>query len=474
MKSFVGAALLGAATASQGGKLKLTWTDCGDASTHGHIKSLSPQELTIGDKTSLVGKGSLDEAMDGVSYKVTAKAGIVPVFSHTGDACKPEAIKLPAGLGEIDMKGFKCPIVPGAADLDLDVTLSGNVPAKLARVTIELTATAKSGDKALCMQIKTSPEAHDYAAMWEEFKRAYNKTYNPYSNGDDEEKRFQIFKANVAAAEARDEMEPLATFGLDQFSDLTEDEFLGYMGYVPEPQAEEQSISEMTATDFLGLTTPTSIDWTGKATTPVKNQGHCGSCWAFSATEQIESDYMLQKHSQVLLAPQELVDCRADKSERDGCKGGSTEGAYTVIEALGGMEMETDYPYEHVNQKCNFQSSKAKVQISSFQRVGKGDETAMKSYVGSTGPLSVCGHAKSWKGYKGGILSQCVTGGGHCFQIVGYGVDGGIDYWKVRNSWGSHWGEEGHIRIRMGENMCNIANNPTKVIIKTSEDSVVV
>jgi len=82
--------------------------------------------------------------------------GFIPIFSHTGDACKPEKIKLPAGAGEIDMKG--CPISAGAAELDLDLTLSSSIPAKLARVTIELTAQSSSGDKALCVQIKTAPE----------------------------------------------------------------------------------------------------------------------------------------------------------------------------------------------------------------------------------------------------------------------------------------------------------------------------
>ena len=243
-----------------------------------------------------------------------------------------------------------------------------------------------------------------------------------------------------------------------------------YLGYIPE----DANNSAVVEADIEAASAPESKDWTGKATTPVKNQGHCGSCWAFSATEQIESDYMLQRGSQVILAPQELVDCKADGSERDGCKGGSPTAAYKVIEALGGMELETAYPYVHVNQKCSFKKSEAKVQIESFQSVGKGDETKMKSYVGTTGPLSVCGNAESWKGYHSGILTQCSAGGGHCFQIVGYGVDGGVEYWKVRNSWGANWGEHGFIRIKMGENLCKIAGNPTKVVVKSVAPSIVV
>merc|ERR550525_1899830 len=104
-----------------------------------------------------MGKGSIDEDIQGASYKVGAKAGGIPVFSHSGDACKPDTIKLPLGLGEIDFKGFSCPVKAGAAELDLDLTLSANIPAKMAKTDISLTAAASSGDKVLCVDIKTSP-----------------------------------------------------------------------------------------------------------------------------------------------------------------------------------------------------------------------------------------------------------------------------------------------------------------------------
>jgi len=157
MRRALTTALVGGAAAAGGGTLKLSWSDCGDSSTHGHITSLSPTSVTLGTKTSLTGKGKVDEAIQAATYKVVAKEGFIPIFSHTGDACKPETIKLPAGAGELDMKGFKCPISPGAVELDLDLTLSSTIPAKLARVTIELTAQSSTGDKALCAKIATSP-----------------------------------------------------------------------------------------------------------------------------------------------------------------------------------------------------------------------------------------------------------------------------------------------------------------------------
>merc|ERR1712050_101430 len=145
------------AVTSEGGSLKLSWSDCGDSATHGHITSLSPDTVTLGSKTTIAGKGNVDEAIQGASYKIAAKAGIIPVFSHSGDACKADTIKLPLGLGEIDFKGFSCPISSGAVELDLDLTLSASIPSSMAKLDISLTAAASNGDKALCVDIKTSP-----------------------------------------------------------------------------------------------------------------------------------------------------------------------------------------------------------------------------------------------------------------------------------------------------------------------------
>lgn len=140
-----------------GGVLKLDWSDCGDKSTHGHITSLTPSTLTIGETMSVAGKGSLDEAIEGASYEVTAKAAGITILSHQGDACKAATFKLPLGAGTIDLKGFHCPLNKGDVELDLDITLASSIPSKLARTTIDLKATAASGDKALCVQIRTSP-----------------------------------------------------------------------------------------------------------------------------------------------------------------------------------------------------------------------------------------------------------------------------------------------------------------------------
>jgi C1A family cysteine protease len=328
-------------------------------------------------------------------------------------------------------------------------------------------------------------ESHDFKAMWEQFRLEYNKTYS----ANEEQERFEIFKVNVVEAEARDKEEPHASFGINQFSDLTDDEFLGYMGHIPELDAEDESIPSLPDAEFADAKIPDSIDWTGKATTPIKSQGTCGACWAFSATEQMESDYILQMgipESQVNeseLSFMQAVECNEEGAHKTaGCMGGNPNEGYKMAMALG-MMTDKDYPKPSGSRPfsqagkagCQYDKSKVKVRVSSYMNVAKKDEAKMKSYIGSTGPLSACGDSKGWKGYKSGVLKSCSpSGAAHCFQIVGYGKDDGVEYWKVRNSWGKGWGEQGHIRIKMGENLCHINRHPTKVTIKKSDDSIVV
>jgi len=164
MRAGVIGGLAGVALAAQepaitGGTLKLAYSDCGDKATHGKFNSLSPTTVKIGAKTPLKGKGTINEAIKAATYEVEAKALSVTVFKHSGDACKAETIKLPKGAGTINMHGFKCPLAKGNVELDLDLSLSGSIPASLARVTIDLKAKTSTGDKALCAQIKTSSAA---------------------------------------------------------------------------------------------------------------------------------------------------------------------------------------------------------------------------------------------------------------------------------------------------------------------------
>jgi len=296
--------------------------------------------------------------------------------------------------------------------------------------------------------------------MWESFKREFGREY---STMDEENNRFQNFVQNLKNVDARNMEESSArgsaVHGVTKFSDLSQAEFESrFLTADPTYKTAERIFD---TTERVVDTTAGLVDWTGKYTTPVKDQGYCGSCWAFSATEQIESDSMRTLSVSTLLSPQQITSCDTRSS---GCNGGWTERAYDYVTKAGGIESNADYPYtsyQGTTGQCKENKSKFVVTVTKYTKL-KG-ESAMGSYVQSTGPLSVCVDASKWNSYKGGIMTSCGTRIDHCVQAVGVDTS---SYWKVRNSWGTSWGEAGYIRLAYGQNTCGITNDPTYVAVK--------
>ena len=298
---------------------------------------------------------------------------------------------------------------------------------------------------------------HKY--MWEGFKNEYNKNYQTM---EEESTRFNLFIENLKMADLRNQAELKnkgnAVHGITKFSDMSQAEFESKMLTSDASLKSKSTVAVEIATPVdasAGL-----VDWTGKYTTPVKDQGYCGSCWAFSATEQIESDSMRTLGTSYLLSPEQITQCDTTSS---GCNGGWTEHAYNYVTKAGGLETDSDYPYtsyQGVTGSCHSTASKYVIGVSKYTTI-KG-ESSMASYVQSTGPLSVCVDASSWNSYKGGIMTSCGNRVDHCVQAVGVDASTG-GYWKVRNSWGTSWGESGYIRLAYGQNTCDITNDPTWV-----------
>jgi len=210
---------------------------------------------------------------------------------------------------------------------------------------------------------------------------------------------------------------------------------------------------------------PTSFDWSSKGVvSAVKNQEQCGSCWAFSATECIESVYALAKKSKAadVLGPQQIVDC--DTAGQDqGCNGGYPYGAFEYIISAGGQETEAAYPYTAQDGTCQFNAKDIKDTISNWAYVTQSsDEKAMQAYVYSTSPISVCvDGADVWQDYTGGVVtpsSGCGTTLDHAVQITGWQVQNNTNVWNVRNSWGADWGEAGYIWLQIGGDVCGVAD----------------
>ena len=290
--------------------------------------------------------------------------------------------------------------------------------------------------------------------MWEQYKQDWHKSYETQAH---EQKAFGAFITNLRLADERNAAEAMvngtAVHGITKFSDLTSEDFAAR--YLLTDVSKR--IGEPVMSDYKGEPSAVMglVDWTGKYTTPVKDQGYCGSCWAFSAAEQIESDVIRTHGSVSPLSVEQIVQC--DKTD-GGCNGGWPSNALTYVHNAGGIETEAAYPYSSYSGttgNCAVNSAKFVTTVKGYATVS--GESAMASYVQTTGPLSICIDASTWNSYKGGIMSSCGKSINHAVQAVG--VDSS-SYWKVRNSWGTGWGESGFIRLKYGANTCYINYAP--------------
>lgn len=278
-----------------------------------------------------------------------------------------------------------------------------------------------------------------------------------------ESRKFSIFLENLKMADLRNQLEikagGSAVHGITKFSDLSQAEF--------ESHFLTSDVKMMTTADREYVTIDRSpdmtaglIDWAGKFTTPVKDQGYCGSCWAFSATEQIESDAIRTLGVTYVLSPEQITQCDTTSY---GCSGGWSENAYNYVKKAGGIETEANYPYTSYSGTtgtCKVNTAKFVVTVSSYKTLS--GESAMASYVQTSGPLSVCVDANNWNSYTGGIMTTCGKSVDHCVQATGVDTS---SYWKVRNSWGTSWGESGFIRLKYGANTCAITHDPTYAVV---------
>jgi len=210
---------------------------------------------------------------------------------------------------------------------------------------------------------------------------------------------------------------------------------------------------------------PSSYSWVSKGmTTPVYNQGQCGSCWAFSTTESIESMNAIKGNGLKSLSMQQIVDC--DKTDH-GCDGGNPPTAYEYVIGAGGLDTYASYPYTGQDGSCKFSKANIGEKISSWGYVTTTkNEDQMLAFTYTKGPPSVCVDASTWDSYRGGVYtrSDCGTALDHCVQIVGWDVVSGVDAWYVRNSWGTDWGYSGYLYVAMGQDACGIAQECTSAV----------
>jgi len=242
--------------------------------------------------------------------------------------------------------------------------------------------------------------------------------------------------------------------GVNQFADLSPAEFKAYLGLRPRDNSYLRSKNVAVFADVPA----NDIDWVAKgAVTPVKDQAQCGSCWAFSTTGSVEGAVQVATGRLTSVSEQQLVDC-AGSSGNQGCNGGLMDDAFNWIVSHKGIGSESSYPYTARDGTCRDVPTVST--ISGFKDVQQGSEPALMAAL-QTQPISIAIEAdqSSFQMYKSGIFQgPCGSQLDHGVLLVGMGSEGGVNYWRVKNSWGASWGDNGYIRMIQGKNMCGMAN----------------
>eukprot|EP00727_Mastigamoeba_balamuthi_P005869 m51a1_g1901 hypothetical protein (822) ;mRNA; f:775609-778258 len=342
----------------------------------------------------------------------------------------------------------------------------------------------------------------DDHCQWAAWKAKYDKSY---STVEEDQHRFEVFRANVAEYARRNaEPDQTATYAPDRFSDMTREEFsAAYL--MPGGVTALRRTPPRNAPDAPVRRTTVPASYLSPYTTTARQQGTCGSCWAFTSAAVMEGANMKATGSKEWVSPQNLLDC-ADYnfgnfgSNYDGCQGYRTDSMLSEIADKGanggGVMFEKNYAYEGRMASCRHTlSSKGDVTVSNYftERLDEADGSSLYSRLMQYGPMGVAFNCGNINGYSGGIVkhsSNCVytqtgyNGADHAVTLVGWGVQNGVKYWVIKNSWGADWGEpkdhtaggsgEGYFRIQRGVNACHLADDAAVgvTIVGTKSESV--
>ncbi|XP_066551436.1 cathepsin S [Amia ocellicauda] len=308
-------------------------------------------------------------------------------------------------------------------------------------------------------------------SAWEDWKTLHGKQY---TEEDSEGYRRQVWEENLRFIEQHNlehsQGKHSYTLGMNHFGDLTQQEVTEMMtGFSPDDALEDTPVSNWTGSSQCP---PRELDWRNKGyVTGVKNQGSCGSCWAFSATGALEGQYFKKTGKLVSLSEQNLVDCTKNvKYGNHGCKGGYMCRAFDFVRDNKGIALNKSYPYTAKdNKRCKTKIGKKATTCKGYKMVPRGNERALRDALVAIGPISVALDAsrRTFHYYRSGIYfdRKCSKSSNHAVLAVGYGISFTHSgnkrpnkYWILKNSWGHNWGDNGYIQLaREYGNHCGIA-----------------
>jgi len=334
---------------------------------------------------------------------------------------------------------------------------------------------------------------------WVEFKKKYQKVYK---DDADESERYKLFVASKTRVKELNDLNGSPAFGINFMSDRYENEKYKKGLVKPKDFVATAPVKEWETAPRK----PASVDWRlTDIVTGVKNQGQCGSCWAFSATEAIESQLALCTGGLHMgLSPQQITSCSPSTGTYGcmGCNGGFTEGAYDYLKSAPGLANDFFIPYgqslTETTETLTCPTAKVSAITGPYKQL-QGGYAQVSGYTYATPPctegacesqdltklaeslertpVSVCVNAGTWNDYTGGVLTSAACGPmgamyqDHCVMAVGFNSTATTPYWIVRNSWASTWGEEGYVYLEMAKNTCGLADDATIPTVKVDLSS---
>ncbi|KAI4376491.1 hypothetical protein MLD38_014247 [Melastoma candidum] len=288
------------------------------------------------------------------------------------------------------------------------------------------------------------------------FAQRYGKRYG---SAEEIRLRFQIYKENLKLIRETNRRGLPYTLAVNKFADWSWEEFQRHrLGAAQNCSATLKGNHRLTGTTHPGIK-----DWRENGiVSPVKDQGHCGSCWTFSTTGALEAAYHQAFGKGISLSEQQLVDC-AGAFNNFGCNGGLPSQAFEYIKYNGGLDTEEAYPYTAKDGSCKFSTENVGVRVIDSVNITLGAEDELKDAVATVRPVSVAFEVvKEFRFYKTGVYTSDTCGStpmdvNHAVLAVGYGIEDGIPYWLIKNSWGESWGNNGYFKMELGKNMCGVA-----------------